>query len=121
MIMSKSVDIDKRVLSEMKLFLNDQQYIGQAARPVDLLFITDGLWLKDTAVIDVLNYRKGAWDVTLVFAHYKKPLQLIVRYITRCFSEPKAKASAFYFRKEAAKDRRGTLNVSTDDMDICNN
>jgi hypothetical protein len=119
--MSRQHKIDNLVLSELYKFMDNEKYIGRMAMPCDLLFITDGSWLKDTAVIDVVNKKQGAWDVILVFAHYKKPLQLILRYITRCFSEQKALASAFYIRKEAAKDRRGTLSISVNDFDLCNN
>ncbi len=101
--------------------LNNEKHVGQIADASDLLFIKDGNWLKDAAVIDMVFARKGAWDVCLVFAHYKNPLQFIIRNITRCFSENKANATAFYMKKDAAKDRRGILEVSIKDLNICNN
>ena len=119
--MSMPRKIGKYVLLEMNNFLDNEKYVGQVAQPDDVLFITDGSWLKDAAVIDAISCRQGAWDVDLIFAHYRNPLQLIVRNITRCFNEQKAKATAFYIRKEAAKDRRGTLNVSINDLDLCKN
>jgi len=119
--MSSQSKISEQVLSEMNFFLDNEKYIGQPAHPHDLIFISDGSWLKDSAVIDVISSRKGGWDIYMIFAHYKNPLQLIVRNITRCFSEQKAIAAAFYIRKEAAKDRRGTLNVSIKDIGLCNN
>ncbi len=119
--MGRQYNISKRVLSEMHHFLDNESYVGRMAGPVDMLFITDGSWLKDAAVIDVISNRQGAWDVALIFANYKDPLQLIVRNITRCFSHQKATATAFYLRKEAAKDRRGTLYVSIGDLHLCSN
>lgn len=119
--MSRQHKIDNQVLSVMHKFIDNEKCIGRIANSSDLLFISDGSWLKDTAVVDLVNKRQGGWDVVLVFAHYKKPLQLILRYITRCFSEQKALGSAFYIRKEAAKDRRGTLSVSVNDLGLCNN
>ena len=119
--MSSKPFISDAVLSEMNDFLDNEKQVGQTARPTELLFITDGAWLKDAAVIGTISNKQGAWDVSLIFAHYKKPLQLIIRYITRCFSEQKALAAAFYIRKEAAKDRRGTLTVSITDLDLCSN
>jgi hypothetical protein len=119
--MSRKIKISEYVLSEMNNFLDNEKYVGQMAMSADMLFITDGSWLKDAAVIDAITNRQGAWDVYLIFAHYKNPLQLIVRNITRCFSEQKALAAAFYIRKEAAKDRRGTLTVSVKDLDLCSN
>lgn len=119
--MSKEIKISRSVLSEMYNFLEKEKIVGRAGKTEDISFISEGAWLKDTAVIDVINYYKGGWDVHLIFAHYQNPLQLIVRNITRCFSEQKAKAAAFYIRKEAAKDRRGTLNVSINNLNLCNN
>jgi hypothetical protein len=119
--MSNKPVISDAVLLEMNYFLNNETLVGQSALPADMLFIRDGAWLKDAAVIDAISNRDGAWGVSLVFAHHKKPLQLIVRYITKCFSEQKALAAAFYLRKEAAKDRRGTLTVSISDFDLCCN
>lgn len=119
--MGRQRKISGHVLAAMNNFLDNEKYIGQIARSADLLFITDGSWLKDTAVIDAISSKQGAWDVYLIFAHYKNPLQLIVRNITRCFTEQKALASAFYIRKEAAKDRRGTLTVCINDLSLCIN
>ena len=119
--MSKKINIGEQVLREMGNFLHNEKNIGQIAPPADLLFMVDGSWLKDTAVIDAIISRQGAWDVHMVFAHHKNPLQLIVRNITRCFSRQKAHAAAFYIRKEAAKDRRGTLTISIEDLNLCLN
>ena len=119
--MGKPYNISEILLSEIQTLFDNQKHVEHAAPLSDLRFITDGAWLKDAAVIDIINNRNGAWDVYLVFAHHKNPLQLIIRNITKCFSEQKAKATAFYIRKEAAKDRRGTLTVSIKDLNICNN
>jgi hypothetical protein len=119
--MSRSHHISERVLSAMNRFLENETCIGQPAQPGDMVFISEGAWLKDAAVIDTINNNQGAWDVSLIFAHYKNPLQLLVRNITRCFTEQKARAAAFYIRKEAAKDRRGTLSVSINDLSLCTN
>jgi hypothetical protein len=119
--MGKKSKISETVLSEMHSFLDNEKHVGQKAHADDMLFIAEGYWLKDAAVIDVVSNRQGAWDVCLVFAHYKNPLQLIVRKITRCYSKQKAQTAAFYMRKEAAKDRRGTLEVSINDLHLCNN
>lgn len=119
--MSGNVKISLRLLSEMHNFLEKEKIVGKAGKVEDLCFITEGAWLKDSAVIDFITYKKGGWDVHLIFALYKNPLQLIVRNITRCFSEHKAKAAAFYIRKEAAKDRRGTLSISIQNLGLCDN
>ena len=119
--MGRQRKISGHVLAAMNNFLDNEKYIGQIARSADLLFITDGSWLKDTAVIDAISSKQGAWDVYLIFAHYKNPLQLIVRKITRCFSEGKAITASYYMRRQAAKDQRGTLAVALKDLNLCIN
>ena len=119
--MDNKVKISERVLLETYAFLDKQKYVELIAQEEDLIFIEDGSWLKDAAVIDVISSRQGSWDVSLVFANYKNPLQLIVRNIARYFGEQKAKAAAFYLKKEAAMDRRGTLTVSIKDLNLCSN
>lgn len=119
--MAKTFTISDRVLTEMYYFLYYEKFDGKIAPPEDLLFMEDGTWLKDAAVFDEIRIREGAWDVYLVFANNKKPLQLIVKNITRCFSEQKAISAAFLIRKEAEKDQRGTLSISINDLDVCNN
>jgi len=119
--MNMKVSIAAAVLSAMNSFLEREKLAEKAGDTEDLRFIVEGRWLKDSAVIDGTIYRNGGWDVYLVFVHYTNALQLIVRTITRCYSEPKAKATAFYIRKEAAKDRRGTLGVSIQMLGLCTN
>lgn len=113
--------MSEQLLLEMHLYLEGQKYIGQTSPPDDLLFILEGSWLKDAAVIDIVNSRDGAWDVHMIFAHYTNPLQLIVRNITRCFNDQKVRAAAFYSRKEADKEKHGALTVSIQDLHLCNN
>jgi hypothetical protein len=72
-------------------------------------------------VIDRIEYRKGAWEISLIFSHYQNPLQLIVRRIVTCPSEQKAELVAFYLRRQAAKDPRGTLEVTIKDFSLCPN
>lgn len=119
--MGNQSKLGRHVLSLMNEFLDNGKNIDSKGKPVDLLFIVNGAWLKDAAVIDVITNHRGAWDICLVFAHYKNPLQFIVRRITTCFSRQKAISTAFYLRKDAAKDRRGTLSLSIDDLDLCMN
>jgi hypothetical protein len=85
--MNKKIKISVRVLSEMYNFLEKEKIVGKAGKQEDLYFITEGSWLKDSAVIDSISYHNGGWNVHLIFAHYQNPLQLIVRNITRCYSE----------------------------------
>ena len=53
-VMNSRHKIGQRALAAMNRFLDNEKDVGQAARPPDMLFITDGSWLKDAAVIDKL-------------------------------------------------------------------
>jgi len=119
--MSGKNNLGDQLLLEMHLLLEGKQYMGQMKPPDDLLYILEGSWLKDATVIDIVNSRDGAWDVYLIFAHYTNPLQLIVRNIVKCLSEQKERAAAFNTRKEAAKEKYGTLSIAIQDIHLCNN
>lgn len=113
--------IDNETYHVMLCFLDNLHFIEKPAGEEDMLFLKNDWWLADTAVIDTINFKRGGWEVFLTFANYKKPLQLIVRLIVRCFSEEKARTSAYYIRKQAAKDQRGTLFVALRDLHLCIN
>lgn len=113
--------LDDNAYHEMLCFLDNQHCIERTGEVENLMFLKNDWWLADTAVIESIRYKKGGWDVYLTFANYKKPLQLITRMIIRCFSEEKAKTAAFYMRRMAAKDQRGTLSVTIKDLNLCIN
>ena len=113
--------LDDDAYNVMLCFLDNQHFLEKPADEQNLLFLKNDWWLADTAVIDTINYKKGGWEVHLTFANYKKPLQLIVRKIVRCFSEGKASTAAQYMRRQAAKDQRGTLKVTIKDLNLCIN
>ncbi len=84
----------------------------------DLNFYRDDLWLSDTAVIELLLLRRGSWEVNLLFAHYKTPLKFLSRRITSHSCPKRARTMAFYMRRLAAKDQRGTLTVDIKDLHL---
>ncbi len=113
--------LDDHAYREMLCFLDNQHDIEKPAEEENLVFLKNDWWLADTAVIESINYNKGGWEVYLTFANYRKPLQLIMRKIIRCYSEGKAKTAAYYMRRIAAKDQRGTLEVTLKDLNLCIN
>lgn len=113
--------LDDDAYCVMLSFLDNQHFTEKPAAEENLVFLKYDWWLADTAVIDTINYKKGGWEVYFTFANYKRPLQLIVRKITRCFSESKAKTAAHYMLRQAAKDQRGTLSVTIKDLNLCIN
>jgi hypothetical protein len=78
----------------------------------DIQFITNEFWLQDTAVIDHVTLQKGMFCVSLVFSHAGIPMRWLRRAICGYACIKKAELSAHYMRRQAAKDQRGTLNVS---------
>lgn len=113
--------LDDNAYNVMLCFIDNQHFTEKSAEEDNLIFLKNDWWLADTAVIDTINYNKGGWEVYFTFANYKKPLQLIVRKITRCYSEAKAIMAAHYMRRQAAKDQRGTLTVTIKDLNLCTN
>jgi hypothetical protein len=87
----------------------------------DMNFYRDDFWLTDTAVIELLQLRKGAWEVNLLFAHHKTPLKFLSRRITSHSCPKRAQTMAFYMRRLAAKDQRGTLKVDINDLQLSMN
>jgi len=77
----------------------------------DLTFIKEGTWLTDTAVIEYLTRRKGTFSINLLFAHHKQPLKLLIRSITHHSNLKKAQVMSQLFRRQAAKDQRGTFKI----------
>jgi len=113
--------LDDDAYHVMLCFLDNQHFIEKPADEENLFFLKNDWWLADTAVIETISHKEGGWEVYLTFANYKKPLQLIVRKIIRCYSEGKARTAAYYMRRMAAKDQRGTLSVTLNDLNLCIN
>lgn len=84
----------------------------------DMNFYRDDLWLSDTAVIESIQLRKGSWEISLLFAHHKIPMKFLTRRISSHSCPNKAKMMAFYMRRLAAKDQRGTLTVDINDLKL---
>lgn len=84
----------------------------------DMNFYRDDFWLSDAAVIELLQLRKGSWEIHLLFAHHKTPLKFLSRRITSHSCPKRAQTMALYMRRMAAKDQRGTLSVNINDLNL---
>jgi hypothetical protein len=84
----------------------------------DMDFYRNDFWLSDTAVIELLQLRRGTWEINLLFAHHKTPLKFLSRRITSNSCPKKARTMAFYMRRLAAKDQRGTLSLDINDLNL---
>ncbi len=111
--------LDKNAYNELLNLLNNQHFTDKAGKNVDMDFLSDDWWLRDTAVIENVVKREGMWEIHLVFAHYQQPDKLIKRIISRCTSKKKAELNAWYMKRLAAKDQRGTLKVKLSDFQLC--
>lgn len=109
--MSSKFYLDPHAYQELLNLFNNLHFTEVPGGIVDFNLLFDDWWLQDSAVIENLTYYRGQWDVYLVFAHYRNPLRLIKRKITTCFCRSKAETHAFYMKRLAAKDQRGTLQV----------
>jgi hypothetical protein len=93
--------------------LNQQFGTELPGKKNDLEFINTDFWLQDTAVLECVEKKAGAWNVALLFVHHLNPLKFIKRTICSYADIRKANTSAHYMRRQAAKDQRGTLVVNT--------
>jgi hypothetical protein len=84
------------------------------------VFFND-LWVSDSAVIERVTKVKGEWAVNLLFAHIDNPLTLIIRFIVSHPCPKRAKQKAYYMRRLAAKDQRGTLFIHIGQFNHCSN
>ncbi len=87
----------------------------------DMDFCHDDFWLGDAAVIELLQPRKGTWEISLLFVHHRTPLKFLSRRITSHSSPKRALAMAVFMRRQAAKDQRGTLTLNINDLHLSMN
>lgn len=113
--------IDAVVYEALLNALNNLHFVDRSGDLSDMNFISEDLWLADTAVIENLTLRQGEWDINLLFAHHKMPLRFLSRRITSQSCPKKAAMMAGFMRRLAAKDQRGTLRVSLDDLYLNSN
>jgi hypothetical protein len=114
-----SFNLDNNAYEELLDLLNNQHFIEKPGSQMDMDFLSDDWWLRDTAVIENIVKRNGMWEIHLVFAYYLEPQKLIKRVISRYTCKDKAEMSALYMRRLAAKDQRGTLKVNLDHFGLC--
>ena len=112
--MATKVRIDEGAYASMLDLVQSCYSTNVNGASLDIDFIKDDYWLQNTAVIENIEKRNGCWMVFLVFAHHMQPLKFIKRSITHYSCQKKAALSAYYMRRLAAKDQRGTLTVSVD-------
>jgi len=112
---------DDQSYSELLAMLNNIHLTEKAGADFDLRFIYEDWWLGDTAVIEHLSLVKGSWEVRLLFAHHKQPMRFLQKRITSAADQQRAAMTAYYMRKLAAKDQRGTLVVDINDLHLAAN
>jgi hypothetical protein len=87
----------------------------------DLKFLYEDNWLKDSEVRHNIIKRSGRWYVYMVFISVKNPYRFLQRQIEHYESEKKAFMYAELFRRNSAKDVRGTLKTDDYALNICHN
>lgn len=115
----RNFSLDNNAYNHLLNLLNNQHFTDRPAFRSDLDFLSNDWWLRDTAVIENIVKREGMWEIQLVFAHYLDPKKLIKRVISRYSSKEKAEMNAWYMKRIAAKDQRGTLKVDLSNFQLC--
>lgn len=110
--MSQRFQINEVAYHHLLEYLNQLHTTEKRGSLCDFGFFHNDTWLADTAVIEELTRQKGEWQVNLVFAHTVNPLRFIRRQITSYSCPNKAKLFASLMRRVAAKDQRGTQEIS---------
>ena len=113
--------VDRKCYENLMDHMNKQHTVDLRGEYVDLNLFHSDKWLLDSAVIDRIVKRNGNWDIYLIFAYVLDPFKMIRKKITSCTSLQKAKLSANYMRRLAAKDQRGTLRLDDSSFFNCNN
>jgi len=113
--------MDKAAYSNLLMGLNNVHFTERKGNLSDFRLYNDDLWLSDTAVIENLHLYRGEWEVELIFAYTINPLQFIKRRITSHACPKRAAQQAHFMRRLAAKDQRGTLTVSAQQLNVCLN
>jgi hypothetical protein len=113
--------MDEKSYAELLAMLNSIHLTEKSGSDQDLRFIYEDWWLGDTAVIENLVLVQGSWQIRLLFAHHKEPLKFLQRSIVSFASKEKAELTAFYMRRLAAKDQRGTLILNVNDFTLSAN
>jgi hypothetical protein len=110
--------LDDQSYGSLLDYLGNLHLTDRPAQAGDVVFLSEDWWLGDTAVIEQVTLHRGMWQVSLVFAHHQRPLQLIRRLITQTSHQSKAQLMAALMRRLAAKDQRGTLAVRACDFNF---
>jgi hypothetical protein len=113
--------IDSATYAQLMKGLNEFHFVEKKGNSSDFKLFFDDLWLVDTAVIDDLHKHKGEWAVSLIFASVYNPLKFIKRYIVSHPCPKRAAQKAYFMRRLAAKDQRGTLIVNDELLNLCQN
>jgi hypothetical protein len=119
--MKNSFQIDDNIYNDMLKMLNGLHFQERIGAKKDMDFIKDDTWLADTAVIENLWRRRGTWEIHLLFVHYRQPLTFLSRSITQHTCPKRAAVMAAFMRRLAAKDQRGTLQISAENFNFPKN
>lgn len=113
--------IDQAAYANLLAGLNNLHFTECKGDLSDFGLYANDQWLADTAVIEQLTRSRGEWQVELLFASIHDPLKFLKRRITSNPCPKRAAQQAHFMRRLAAKDQRGTLTVSAQQLNPCLN
>jgi len=120
--MNKKCFIDYETYKDLLSGMNSSTlFDGSLGKNPDMEFIKEDQWLCDAAVIERIVRIKGLWFITLVFASHFQPYQFLIRKIKGFSDKKKSILHASIFRRQAAKDQRGTIRVDIERYGLNNN
>ncbi|WP_210518832.1 hypothetical protein [Hymenobacter terricola] len=119
--MAHAFQLDPGAQANARRGLLAQAVAERKGSRADFAPLYEDRWLIDTAVIGHLACIRGEWRVSLVFVHVHNPLRFIKRHITAHPTQARAAQQAYYMRRLAAKDQRGTLAVSVEQLRLSPN
>lgn len=113
--------IDNKAYTQLINGLNDMFLNDKKGNSSDFRLYFDDSWLSNTAVIEDVHKSKGEWAIDLIFASIHNPLKFIRRFIVSHPCPKRAAQQAYFMRRLAAKDHRGTLEVNIELLNLCKN
>jgi hypothetical protein len=119
--MSHPCKLDQRAYANALSGIKALELVERKGSHADFALFYEDRWLSDTAVVEYVARIRGMWRVELVFAHVHNPLRFIKRHITTKPDHKQAAQQAYYMRRLAAKDQRGTLTLSVKQFGLCPN
>jgi len=89
--------------------------------PKDFRLFYEDEWLMDTEVKYFVVERKSRWYLAVIYISIQNPFQLIIKRLDSYATRQQAQTYGKFFQRCIRKDKRGTLKMNEDALNICQN